>query len=187
LNISCPNIKDAKSARPESLLLIAQDPGVTYRLVKAVRQVTRKTMITKLSPNVTCISDIARAAERAGSDAVSLINTITAMSIEVVSRRPKLSAVTGGLSGPAVRPIAVRMVWEVYRKIQIPIIGMGGIMDTRDALEFIIAGASAVSIGTANFINPRASVEIIEGIKKYLQKNNLNSIQNLIGSLECKI
>ncbi len=187
LNISCPNIKDAKSAKPESLPLIAQDAAATYELVRAVRTATRKPLITKLSPNVSSIGDIARSAERAGSDAVSLINTITAMSIDVETRKPRLAAVTGGLSGPAVRPVAVRMVWEVYRRIKIPIIGMGGIMKSEDALEFIIAGASAVSIGTANFINPRVSVEIIEGIKKYLQKNNLTSIQNLIGSLECKI
>lgn len=184
LNISCPNIKDAKFAKPESLPLIAQDAAATYKLVRAVRHATRKTLITKLSPNVTCISDIARAAERAGSDAVSLINTITAMSIDVVSRRPKLTAVTGGLSGPAVRPIAVRLVWEVYRKIKIPIIGMGGIMKTQDALEFIIAGASAVSIGTANFINPSTSGEIIDGIKRYLAKNKIKRLRQLIGSVE---
>ncbi len=184
LNISCPNIKYAKSAKPESLPLIAQDAAATYGLVRAVRRATRKTLITKLSPNVTCISDIARAAERAGSDAVSLINTITAMSIDVASRRPKLTAVTGGLSGPAVRPIALRMVWEVYRKIKIPIIGMGGIMKTPDALEFIIAGASAVSIGTANFIHPGVSVEIIGGIKHYLDKNKIKHLRQLIGSIE---
>jgi len=183
LNISCPNIKDAKSAQPESLPLIAQDARATYELVKVLRGVTHKTLITKLSPNVTSVSDIAQAAERAGSDAVSLINTITAMSIDLVSRKPKLAAVTGGLSGPAVRPIAVRMVWEVYRKVKIPIIGMGGIMDTRDALEFIIAGASAVSVGTANFINPGTSVEIIDGIKQYLDKNKIQHYQELIGSI----
>jgi len=187
LNISCPNIKDAKSSKPESSPLIAQNAIATYNLVRAVRRATPKILITKLSPNVTSISDIAQASERAGSDAVSLVNTIAAMSIDVATRRPKLAAVTGGLSGPAVRPIAVRMVWEVYRKIKIPIIGMGGIMDTCGALEFIIAGASAVSIGTANFVNPRVSVEVIEGIKKYLQKNKISSIQKLTGSLECKI
>jgi len=165
LNISCPNIKDARHP-PAGTRLISQDPKATYNLVKAVRKVTKKTLITKLSPNVTDITGIALAAEKAGSDAISLINTITAMTIDIQERKPKIAAVTGGLSGPAIRPIAVRMVWEVYQKIGIPIIGMGGIMDTSSALEFFIAGASAISIGTANFINPKASIEIIEGIKK---------------------
>jgi dihydroorotate dehydrogenase (NAD+) catalytic subunit len=179
LNISCPNIKNSK--------LISQDPKATYALVRSVRKQTQKTLITKLSPNVTDITEVALAAEGAGSDAVSLINTLTAMSIDINERIPKLACITGGLSGPAVRPIALRMVWEVYQKIKIPIIGMGGIMDASSALEFFIAGAKAISIGTANFINPKASLEIIAGIKKYLQENNISSIRKLIGSLECKI
>ncbi|KPK97744.1 MAG: hypothetical protein AMJ95_07545 [Omnitrophica WOR_2 bacterium SM23_72] len=179
LNISCPNIKNAR--------LIAQDPKATYRLVRAVRKQTNKTLITKLSPNVTDISEIAQAAEAAGSDAVSLINTLTGMRIDIQKRKPELASGTGGLSGPAIRPIAVRMVWEVYQKIKIPIVGLGGIMDVSSALEFFLAGATAISIGTANFVNPRVSVEIIEGVKKYLQKNNISSIYKLIGLLECKI
>ena len=178
LNISCPNIKVTR--------LIAQDAGDTFKLVKAVRKVTRKTLITKLSPNVTDIAEIAQAAEEAGSDAVSLINTLTGMSIDIDKRKPKIAMGTGGLSGPAVRPVAVRMVWEVFKKVKVPIIGMGGITDTSSALEFIIAGATAISVGTANFINPKASVEIIEGVKKYLIKNKISSIHQLIGSLECK-
>ena len=177
LNISCPNIK-------EKSRLISQDAEATFDLVKRVRQVTAKTLITKLSPNVTSIIEIARAAEKAGSDALSLINTLTGMSIDLDSRRPKIAAITGGLSGPAIRPVAVRMCWEVARNINIPIIGMGGIMDAQSALEFIIAGASAVSVGTANFINPRACVEIIDGISGYLEENKMDGINELIGSLK---
>jgi dihydroorotate dehydrogenase (NAD+) catalytic subunit len=154
--------------------------------VRSVRRITKKTLITKLSPNVTDIVEIAQAAESAGSDALALINTLTAMSIDVETRKPKIAAVTAGLSGPAIRPIAVRMVWEVYQKVKIPIIGMGGIMNTEDALEFIIAGARAISVGTANFIEPAATINIIEGIKKYLQANKIGSIKKLVGSLECK-
>jgi dihydroorotate dehydrogenase (NAD+) catalytic subunit len=199
LNISCPNIKLA--SKPVSQLaglstgtpahrhtgkLISQDPNSTYALVKAVRRVTRKTLITKLSPNVTDISEIALAAERAGSDAVALINTITAMSIDVETRQPRIATITGGLSGPAIRPIALRMVWEVYRKIKIPIIGMGGIIDTSTALEFFMAGATAISVGTANFIDPGVTLEIIAGIKKYLQKNKISSLNKLIGAIRCQ-
>jgi dihydroorotate dehydrogenase (NAD+) catalytic subunit len=149
-----------------------------------VRKVTKKKIITKLSPNVGDIAEIAKAAEAAGSDAVSLINTFTAMSIDIETRRPKIATITAGLSGPAIRPVAVRMVWEVYQKIKIPIIGMGGIMDTSSALEFFMAGATAISIGTANFVNPKVSIEIIEGLKKYLLKNKIKNIQTLIGSLK---
>ena len=184
LNISCPNIKDTKTQRHKDTRLIAQDFEATYNLVKAVRQVTQKTLITKLSPNVTDIAAIALAAEKGGSDAIALINTINAMSIDINTRKPKIAMVTAGLSGPALRPIAVRMVWEVYQKIKIPIIGMGGIMDTISALEFFIAGATAISVGTVNFINPKVSVEIIEGIKKYLHSNKIKDIKELIGSLK---
>jgi dihydroorotate dehydrogenase (NAD+) catalytic subunit len=148
-----------------------------------VRKVTRKTLITKLSPNVTDITDIALAAERAGSDAISLINTITGMSIDVATKKPKIASITGGLSGPAIRPIALRMVWEVYQKIKIPIIGMGGIMDAPSALEFILAGATAVAVGTGNFINPKVTMEIIAGIKKYMAANKIKNIKSIIGSL----
>ena len=185
LNISCPNIK-SHVASHKVTGLISQDPKATYAVVKAVRKVTGKTLITKLSPNVTDIVEIAQAAEEAGSEALALVNTVQGMSINVLTRRPRIAMGIGGLSGPAIRPIAVRMVWEVYQKVKIPIIGMGGIMDTESALEFFIAGASAVSVGTANFINPGVSIEIINGIKKYLERNKINSIQKLVGSLECE-
>lgn len=196
LNISCPNIRvhsskfkvHSKNLRTMSYelraKLVAQDAKATYEVVKSVRRVTKKTLITKLSPNVTDIAEIALAAEKAGSDAVSLVNTLSGMSIDIEAKKPKIATITGGLSGPAIRPIAVRMVWEVYRKIKIPIIGMGGIMDASSALEFFLAGATAISIGTANFINPRVSIEIIEGLKKYMIKNRIKDIKSLIGSLE---
>ncbi|MDD5566172.1 MAG: dihydroorotate dehydrogenase, partial [Candidatus Omnitrophica bacterium] len=186
LNISCPNLKDGKS-RQASHALIAQDARATQRLVRMVRKATKKVLITKLSPNVTCITDIAEAAQDAGSDALSLINTLTAMGIDVVTRSPKIAAVTAGLSGPAIRPVALRMVWEVYNKVKIPLIGMGGITDTASALEFFIAGARAISVGTGNFVNPNASVEIVDGIRQYLEKNNLRSVKKLVGSLLCKL
>ncbi len=176
LNISCPNLAHTK--------LISQDAKETYNLVRAVRKATRKTLITKLSPNVTSIAHIALAAQNAGSDAVSLINTFTAISIDVEKKRPKIALGVAGLSGPAIRPVAVRMVWEAAQKIKIPIIGMGGIMDASSALEFILAGATAVSVGTANFINPKVSVEIIIGIKKYLAQNKIKDISALIGALK---
>ncbi len=203
LNISCPNVRAAPNpGAPESQSpsgsmkdwglgtgnwkpLISQDPLSTFEIVKAVRKVTDKTLITKLSPNVTDIVAIAAAAAAAGSDALALINTVQGMSIDVCSRRPKIAMGVGGLSGPAIRPIAVRMVWEVFRKVKIPIIGMGGIMDTESALEFFLAGAAAVSVGTANFVNPGVSLEIIEGLKKYLEKNKMVSIRELIGGFEC--
>ena len=186
LNISCPNIKSAHPSRiaAESAALISQDAKATFALVKAVRKAWRKTLITKLSPNVTRIADIAQAAERAGSDALSLVNTLSGMCIDIRTGRPKLAALTGGLSGPAIRPVAVRMVWEVSRRVKLPLIGMGGITDTASALEFFIAGASAVSIGTANFIEPRAPAQIIEGIRRHLREHNIRDIRDFIGSLK---
>jgi len=182
LNISCPNIKNHR-LRDEKQPLISQDPLTTYRLLTRVRKVTKKTLITKLSPNVTSIGDIAQACERGGSDAVSLINTLLGMSINIESRRPKLASVCGGLSGPAIKPIAVRMVWEAYNKIRLPIIGMGGIMNSSDAVEFIIAGATAVSLGTVNFVDPAAAVSIIKGIKEYCRCHNTGDIKELRGSI----
>lgn len=176
LNISCPNIEEGR--------LIPQDPNSTFEVVRVVRKATNKTLITKLSPNIADITEIAKAAENGGSDAVSLINTFTAMSIDIKTKKPKLGNVTGGLSGPAIKPIALRMVWEVYNKIKIPIIGMGGIMNTQDALEFIIAGASAIAVGTANFVNPKVTVEIVEGIEDYLRENRIKDIKELVGSLK---
>jgi len=179
LNISCPNLQKNK--------LISQDAKDTFELVSAVRKLTQKCLITKLSPNVTSISEIALAAQDAGSDALALINTLSGMSIDVYKRTPKLGTWIGGLSGPAIRPVAIKMVWETYHKIKIPIIGMGGIMDTQSALEFFIAGATAISVGTANFINPRVSLEIISGLKQYMADNNIQNLDNLTGRLKaCK-
>jgi dihydroorotate dehydrogenase (NAD+) catalytic subunit len=177
LNLSCPNIKEHRR-------LISQSPKFTHAVVKMVRKSTKKTIIAKLSPNVNDIAEIARAAQDAGSDAVSLINTVNGMSIDVNLRQPKIAAVTAGLSGPAIRPVAVYMVWEARKKIKIPIIGMGGIIDTLSALEFFIAGATAISVGTGNFINPRISSEIIKGLEDYLIKNKIKGINQLTGSLK---
>jgi len=176
LNISCPNLKKNK--------LISQDPQATYALVRNVRKAWGKTLITKLSPNVADITEIALAAEKAGSDCLALINTLYGMSIDINQRRPKIAMGTGGLSGPAVKPVAVRMVREVYKKVKIPIIGMGGITCAEDALEFIIAGASAVSVGTQNFVDPGVTAGIIEGIGKYLKNSGIKNIAALIGSLK---
>lgn len=180
LNISCPNLHKNK--------LVSQDAADTFELVSAVRKLTQKCLITKLSPNVASISEIASAAQEAGSDAVALINTLGGMSIDVNKRIPKLGSWVGGLSGPAIRPVAIKMVWEVHNKIRIPIIGMGGIMDTESALEFFLAGATAVSVGTANFVNPKASIEIILGLKQYMAEHKIQSLNNIIGRLKaCKV
>ena len=176
LNISCPNIRGKTR-------LIAQSPQATYRVVNAVRKSTKKTLITKLSPNVTDIVEIAKASWQAGSDAISLINTLYGMSIDLDKRKLRLASKFGGLSGPAIKPIALYMVYQVARRIKLPIIGMGGIMTTQDALEFILAGATAVAVGTASFVNPKVSIEIIQGIKQYLIKHKIKDIRNLIGTL----
>jgi len=176
LNISCPNLQKNK--------LIAQDAGDTFEVVSAARKLTQKCLITKLSPNVTSIIEIAQAAQAAGSDALALINTLSGMRIDVNKRVPKLGAWVGGLSGPAIRPIAIKMVWEVYNKIKIPIIGMGGIMDIESALEFFIAGATAISVGTANFINPKTSLEILGALKQYMMDNHLQNLSDLTGRLK---
>lgn len=176
LNLSCPNLGKKT--------LIAQDAQATHQVVRAVNQATSLTIITKLSPNVTDITKIAKSAQQAGSDVLSLVNTFFGMAVEARTRRPKLGNVTGGLSGPAIKPQALWMVRQVYRSVKIPIIGMGGIMHAQDALEFIICGAAAVAVGTANFVNPRATVEIINGIKKYLKQNKIGSVKKLVGTLE---
>jgi len=175
LNLSCPNLTNKR--------LFAQNADATYDVVCQVREMTDKTIIAKLTPNVTNISEIARSAERAGADAISLVNTFFGMAIDIKKKEPKLGNVTGGLSGPAIKPIALRMVWDVSKKVKIPIIGMGGIMSGEDAIEFIIAGASAVAVGTGSFINPNLGIEIIRDIKKYLSKNNINGMKQLTGSL----
>lgn len=176
MNISCPN-------REAGWCIFGTDPKVTFEVVSAVRKSTDLILIVKLSPNVTDIALIAKAAEDAGADAVSLINTITGMAIDIKTRMPKLGNITGGLSGPAVKPIALRMVWEVYKCVKIPIIGMGGIMNAEDAIEFILAGATAVSVGTANFINPAATIDIIEGIESFMEGNGISDLNELIGGL----
>ncbi len=176
INISCPNVERAG--------LFAQDANLTYQLVKKVRKVTGLPLIVKLTPNVTDITLIARAAEDAGADAVSLINTLIGMSIDVQTKKPKLANVIGGLSGPAVKPVALRMVYEASKKVSIPVIGMGGIMTSDDAIEFLLAGASAVAIGTANFVNPNTCSEIIDGIKKYMEDNRFNKISDITGKLK---
>ncbi len=176
LNLSCPNLKQK--------ILVAQDPQATRRVVAKVKAIARVPVIAKLAPNVTDIGEIAQAAVDAGADAISLINTFSAMAIDVRTRRSVLGNCTGGLSGPAIRPMAVHMIWEVAQKIKIPIIGMGGIMTAQDALEFLIAGATMVAVGTANFINPRAPLEVLEGIVEYMRKNKMNDIKDLIGSLK---
>jgi len=175
LNLSCPNLGHK--------VLVAQDAKATYRVVKAVKKIAKVPIIAKLSPDVTDITIMAKAAEDAGADGISLINTFTAMVIDIHKRRPVLGNFTGGLSGPAIRPVAVHMVYRVAQTVKVPIIGMGGIMNAKDALEFIIAGASMVAIGTANFINPRAPLEVLNGIKEYMKNTKKNSIRNIIGSL----
>ncbi|MDP2942244.1 MAG: dihydroorotate dehydrogenase, partial [Candidatus Omnitrophota bacterium] len=176
INISCPNVKGG--------LEFSREPVSAFEVVNAVRRKTKKTVIAKLSPNVTDIATIAAAAEDAGADAVSLVNTFTGMAVDVDTKRPILGNIVGGLSGPAIKPIALRMVWEVFKKIRIPVIGMGGIMDSDDALEFIIAGASAIEIGTANFVNPKAAVEIAGGIEAHMRENKIKNMRGLIGCLK---
>jgi dihydroorotate dehydrogenase (NAD+) catalytic subunit len=153
-------------------------------VVKAVREAYKKTLIVKLSPNVTSITDIARCVEDAGADAVSLINTLMGMAIDIEKRRPVLSISTGGLSGPAVKPVALRCVWQVAKAVKVPVIGLGGIMNERDAIEFLLAGASAIEIGTANFVDPAVSVKVANGISEWLDKHGCSSVQEIIGQLE---
>jgi len=153
-------------------------------VVKAVRQKTTKHLIVKLSPNVTDITVIARSAEAAGADSLSLINTISGMAIDLETRRPKIANITGGLSGPAIKPVALRMVWQVVNATQIPVIGIGGIMTADDALEFLIAGAAAVQIGTANFVKPHATIDIIDGIEMFLARKKISRVADIIGTLE---
>jgi len=180
LNISCPNIKEGGIQFGCSLT-------GTYDVVSAIRKVTSLPVIPKLTPNVTDVASFARAAEDAGADAISLVNTFLAMAIDVETRRPKLSNVMGGLSGPAIRPIAVRMVWECKQAVKLPIIGMGGIQTTSDALEFIIAGASAVQVGTANFVDPFIWPTLISGLADYMGRHNIARVSDLVGQLEIPV
>ena len=177
LTISCPNVKQGGMAF-----------GVTSKganeVVKAVRKAYKKTLIVKLSPNVTDITEIARAVEDAGADSVSLINTLLGMAIDAERRKPVLSTITGGMSGAAVKPIALRMVWQVAKAVKIPVIGLGGIMNAEDAIEFLLAGATAIQIGTANFIDPTVTIKVIDGINEYLDRHNFKSVSDIIGALE---
>lgn len=177
LNISCPNVKEGGMAFGITC------PGAEM-VTREVRRVYDKTLIVKLSPNVTDVAEIARAVEGQGADSISLVNTFVGMAIDAETRKPLLSTITGGLSGPAIKPIALRMVWQVSGAVKIPVIGMGGIMNTADAIEFLLAGASAVQIGTALFTDPFIPLQIIKGLNEYLEKHNFNQIQDLIGSLE---
>ncbi len=176
LNISCPNIKKGGQCP-------AQDPAATYSLVKQVKKASRRPVITKLSPNVTDIGEIALSAEEAGSDAVSLVNTFLAMAIDVETRKTRIANVFGGLSGPAIRPMAVRIVYQAASAVHIPVIGMGGIMSGSDAVEFLLAGASAVEVGTANFIAPDAALVIIRGIETYCRKHGIHNVKDIIGGV----
>ncbi len=184
LNLSCPNVP--YSSKTENLSLVkmfAHDEKMIEEVVSAVRQITDKTLIAKLGPDVSDISKMALAAERAGADAVSLINTFIAMKIDIQTRKPVLGNKTGGLSGPCIRPIAVRMVWETAKKVKIPVLGMGGISTAEDAIEFLVAGATAIQVGTANFINPQASMDVLRGIEEFMKKEKINNIKGLIGSV----
>ena len=177
LNISCPNVKEGGMSFGTSTAMVE-------RVVKAVRNVYHKVLIVKLTPNVTDIADIARSAEAAGADSVSLINTLMGMAIDAERRKPLLSTVTGGLSGACVKPVALRMVWQVYNAVKIPVVGLGGIMNATDAIEFMLAGATAIQIGTANFIDPAITTKVIAGINEYLDRHHFSSVREIIGALE---
>lgn len=176
LNISCPNVKEGGMAFGTSCSSAAE-------VVKAVRKVYKKHLMVKLSPNVTDITEIAKAAEAEGADSVSLINTLLGMAIDAETRKPLLSTVTGGLSGPAVKPVALRMVWQVFNAVNIPIVGLGGIMNAKDAIEFILAGSSAIQIGTANFIDPCVTEKVVKGIEEYMIRHQVDNVTDLIGTL----
>ena len=176
VNISCPNVKAGGVA-------FGSDPHIAGRVVRAVRRKTRKHLMVKLSPNVTDITRIAAAAESAGADSLSVINTITGMAVDLATRRPKLANVTGGLSGPAIKPVALRMVWQVAQAVKIPVIGVGGIMEAADALEFLMVGATAVQVGTANFVNPTSTMDILDGMEHWLREQGIDNVTDLIGTL----
>jgi dihydroorotate dehydrogenase (NAD+) catalytic subunit len=177
VNISCPNVKAGG-------LAFGTDPKMAFQVTKTVREKTDLPLIVKLSPNVTNIATIARSVEDAGADALSLINTITGMAVDINTRQPKLANVIGGLSGPAIKPIALRMVWNAVQAVDIPVVGIGGIMNATDALEFLIVGARAIQVGTANFVNPKTAVEIVDGLSAFLSKHNLSHINQIQGTLK---
>ncbi|MBT3393308.1 MAG: dihydroorotate dehydrogenase [Elusimicrobiaceae bacterium] len=179
INISCPNVVHGKVKG-----LFSQCENETAKIIKAVKKVSKKPIIAKISPNVTDITIIAKACEKAGADAICMINTFQAMGVDIRTRKPLLGNIMGGLSGPAIKPIALKMVWEVYNTVKIPIIGVGGIMDWEDAIEFILCGASAVQIGTANFVNPTACTDILKGVEKYFKENKIKNINELKGKIK---
>lgn len=176
LNISCPNVKYGGMA-------FGTVPSMATEVTAEVRKVYKKVLMVKLSPNVTSITDLAKAAVDGGADVITLINTLLGMAIDAERRRPILSTITGGLSGPAIKPVALRMVWQVHKAVSVPIIGLGGIMNATDAIEFILAGASAIQVGTANFVDPMASVKIAEGIEAYMKRHKIEAMTSLIGAL----
>jgi dihydroorotate dehydrogenase (NAD+) catalytic subunit len=177
LNISCPNVKAGG-------MVFGTNRKSAQEVTEAVRKVWDRTLIVKLSPNVTNIADMARAVEDTGADSISLVNTFLGMAIDAEKRQPILGTITGGLSGPAIKPIALRMVWDVYKAVSVPVIGMGGIMNTADAIEFILAGSTAIQVGTANFIDPAISEKILDGIEEYLDRHGIGSVTELIGALQ---
>ncbi len=179
LNISCPNVKQGG-------MVFGTNPASAREVISAVRRVYDKTLIVKLSPNVTDITEFARISQEEGAEAVSLVNTFLGMAVDISNMRPKLSTITGGLSGPAIKPVALRMVWQAARAVTIPVIGLGGIMNAEDALEFIMAGATAVQVGTASFINPRAGTEIVAGIEKFLVEKEIDSVSTITGIINRK-
>ncbi|MGE5349597.1 MAG: dihydroorotate dehydrogenase [Actinomycetota bacterium] len=174
LNISCPNVKRGG-------MIFGTNPGSAREVISAVRRVYHKTLIVKLSPNVTDIAEFARISEEEGAESVSLVNTLLGMAIDARTMKPRLSTVTGGLSGPAIKPVALRMVWQVARAVRIPVIGMGGIMNTEDALEFLMAGATAIQVGTASFVEPRTGTEVAKGIEKFLVQKDFDSVGRITG------
>jgi len=177
INISCPNVKSGG-------IVFGTDPKQIQKVVSSVRENTGLPLITKLTPNVTDIGEMAKAAVEAGTDIISAINTVSAMAVDINSRKPKLGNIVGGLSGPAIKPIALKKVWNILNSVEVPVIGIGGISNHEDALEFLLVGARAVQIGTANFIHPKTSVEIIEGIRSFLESNGLKDVNEFIGSLK---
>ncbi len=176
LNISCPNVKLGGMA-------FGTVPAMATEVTAEVRKVYKKVLMVKLSPNVTSITDLAKAVVDGGADVITLINTLLGMAIDAERRRPVLSTITGGLSGPAIKPVALRMVWQVHKAVKVPLIGLGGIMNATDAIEFMLAGASAVQVGTANFIDPQVSVKIVKGIESYLERHRISSARELVGAL----
>ncbi len=183
LNLSCPNVRRGQERGTRQELMVAQDPEETAAVVRAARQQTQKPLIAKLSPDVTDLGPIAQAAERAGADALSLVNTFRGMSLDPSTRRSRLGALTGGVSGPAIRPLAVYRVWYTAKTVRIPIIGLGGILRAEDAVEFFLAGASAVAIGTGNFANPSTPLRVVQGLKRYMMRHRLASLQALRSAL----